>query len=349
MATAPTTLRYLDLSGYAFTGKSAVIDLIREFDGYTVAPFQFEFNLLRIQDGIRDLETALVDDWSPIRSDAAIRRFRRLTGRLAAKNTWTRPATWFQAVGWNYDAIFNGQFSPATERYWRSLVDASWRTEWPYPAGAMGSVELFGRKLLRQLRVESAFDFDYSLAAPPDFLERTREYLATLMAAFAQPGAHTVAMHNTFEPFNPARALRYFADARSIIVDRDPRDVYVAQHSYVPPGSHARPASYRPVAVSPEIFCRRFRLMRRMAARAADVPGRILRLQFEDVVLRYEATRARIMAFLGETTASHKRAREYFRPEQSAKNIGLWRSFPDAAAIAYITRELPEFCHEREA
>ena len=72
----PRPLRYLDLSGYAFTGKHAVIDLVREFAGYTVAHFQFEFNLLRIQGGIRDLETALSDDWSPIRSDAAVRRFR---------------------------------------------------------------------------------------------------------------------------------------------------------------------------------------------------------------------------------------------------------------------------------
>ena len=54
----------------------------------------------------------------------------------------------------------------------------------------------------------SAFDIDYSLAAPDDFLERTRDYLATLMAAFAEPSDHTVVMHNSMEPFSPTRALR---------------------------------------------------------------------------------------------------------------------------------------------
>ena len=235
-------LRYLDLSGYAFTGKHAVIDLMREFEGYTIAPFQFEFNLLRIQGGIRDLETALVDDWSPIRSDAALRRFRKLSQRLAAKNAWARPRTWFEAVGWNYDDFFKGQFSPTVDAYVRSLVEASWRTEWPYPAGEIGALELFRRKLLQKAGVRSAFDFEYFLTAPDDFLKRTRDFLQALLTAFADPGAHTVVMHNSLEPFNPSRGLRYLEDARCIVVDRDPRDVYVSQQRYVPPGSNAKPA-----------------------------------------------------------------------------------------------------------
>lgn len=346
MAASSPHLRYLDLSGYAFTGKHAVIDLMREFSGYTVAHFQFEFNLLRIQGGIRDLETALVDDWSPIRSDAAIRRFRRLTDRMAARNSWARPLTWFRAVGWNYDDYFKGQFSVATERYIKSLVQARWRTEWPYPAGEIGALELFGRKLLAQLRIKGAFDFDYALAAPGDFIERTREYLDALLQAFAAPDSHSVVMNNTFEPFNPMRAMSYFHDARSIIVDRDPRDVYVAQQTYVKPGSGAAPAPYRSVAASADIFSRRFQLMRKVAAESNDDPRRVLRLRFEDLVLRYDETLARILPFLGETKANHVMARQYFQPERSARNIGLWRTFSDQAAIRLITRELPEFCVE---
>jgi hypothetical protein len=342
----PRHLRYLDLSGYAFVGKHAVIDLVREFEGYSVPPSPFEFNLLRIQGGIRDLETALSDDWSPIRSDAAVRRFRKLARRLASKNSWMNPASWFEAVGWNYDDFFKGRFTPATEAYVRGLVEATWRTELPYPAGEIGALQLFCRKLLQQLRVPSAFDFDYTLAAPDDFLSRTRDYLANLMEAFAAPGDHTVVMHNSCEPFNPSRALRYFVDGRSIIVARDPRDVFVAQNCYVPPGSNTKPAPFRAVAATPDIFCRRFRLMRKVAARAPDDPQRILRVNFEDVVHGYDASLEKIMSFLGETPATHVRAREYFKPEQSAKNIGLWRTYPDQAAIALIRSELAEFCVE---
>jgi hypothetical protein len=319
----PRHLRYLDLSGYAFTGKHAVIDLMREFEGYNVAHFQFEFNLLRIQGGIRDLETALSDDWSPIRSDAAVRRFRKLARRLASKNSWTNPGSWFEAVGWNYDDFFKGRFTPATEAYVRGLVEATWRTEWPYPAGEIGALQLFHRKLLQLLKMPTAFDFDYTLAAPDDFLAQTREYMAILLEAFAEPGDHTVVMHNSCEPFNPSRALRYFADGRSIIVDRDPRDVFVAQNCYVAPGSSAKPAPYRAVATTPENFCRRFRLMRHVAMRTNEAPGKVLRIKFENLILNYEETLQLILNFIGETRVKHTFPKKYFKPEVSAKNIGI--------------------------
>jgi hypothetical protein len=86
--------------------------------------------------------------------------------------------------------------------------------------------------------------------------------------------------------------------------------------------------------------------MRRVAARSADTPGRVLRLQYENLVQHYEETLPQIMAFLGENPATHVRGRQYFKPEQSAKNIGLWRTYPDQAAIAFIRSELAEYCVE---
>ena len=65
--------------------------------------FAFEFALFRIQGGILDLETALWSDWSPVRSDAAIRRFRRLIRRVGVQNTIGDPRSWLTAIGWNYD------------------------------------------------------------------------------------------------------------------------------------------------------------------------------------------------------------------------------------------------------
>jgi hypothetical protein len=221
--------------------------------------------------------------------------------------------------GLDYEDSFKIQFASSTRSYSESLIDATWQTEWPYRAAEIGASELFFDKLKLKLRVPPAFGIDYSLAAPGDFLGRMRDYLATLIAPFAEPGDHTVVMHNSIEPFSPSRALRYFHDARSIIVDRDPRDVYVAQNRYVTPGSNSKPRPYRSVTTTPDIFCRRFRTMRKVAASAPDDPQRLLRVNFEDVVLGYDASLKKIMSFLGETPATHVRAREYFKPEQSTK------------------------------
>ena len=91
--------KFLDLSDYGFCGERAVFDLMRVMQGHYVENFLFEFLLLHIQRGLLDLRAALVEDWSPVRSDAVIRRFRRLERRWAAKNKWTDPCTWFYALG----------------------------------------------------------------------------------------------------------------------------------------------------------------------------------------------------------------------------------------------------------
>ena len=326
--------KYLDLSGYAFTGKHAVIDLMREFRGYCVPHFQFEFNLLRIQGGIRDLETALVDDWSLIRSDAALRRFEKLVKRLAGRNYWLGPASWFSAIGAGYDEYFHGQFSPLSKKYVEGLVEAAWHADWPYPLTDISAGELFFRKLLRQLRIRRAMDFNVRLSAPKNFLDLTKSYLNGLMAAFAdnQADIHTVVMHNSFEPVNPIRAARYFHDAKCIIVDRDPRDNYVAG------------LWYRPTALPPEQFIHRYRLYREAVGGRKEEDGIILRINFEDLVLDYQKTLEKILAFLGETSASHVSPKKYFDPAVSVKNVGIWKSYPKQDEITAIARELKEYC-----
>ncbi len=329
------TYKFLDLSGYAFTGKHAVNDLVREFKGYHVPHFAVEFNLIRIQGGIRDLETALVEDWSPIRSDAAIRRFKRLVVRLGWKNEWLKPKSWFSAVGWNYDAYYGGRFLELSREYIDRLVDVSWIADWPYPLAEISGIELFARKFLRlAFRVKRANDFRVCLAAPEDFLGLTRRYLQAVLASNVGPDMGTIVMNNAFEPFNPGRALRYFDSAKAVIVDRDPRDSYVAG------------LWYRPNRLPVEEFIRRFKFSRRVAGHCDRNSSRVLSLRFEDLVLDYKATVAKILTFLEESPEVHVREKEHFKPDESKKNIGLWKRHDDREAIDKIHHELKEFCYE---
>jgi hypothetical protein len=324
--------RYVDLSGYGFSGKHAVIDLLREFRGYAVPHFQYEFLLLRIQGGILDLEDALSRDWSPIRSDAAIRRFRRLVRRLGARNALARPRSLFEAVGWNYDAVYAGRFLALSEAYLERLVAATWVADWPYPRADMGGLELFARKVAHRLGFRRAFDVRVSLSFPADFVPITREYLDAVLSSNVPEGTTAIVMHNAFEPFQPQRGLRFFERAKCIVVDRDPRDIYVQQ------------LSHRPMAVGVQDFIARFRVFRAAAARFhADSPD-ILRLRFETLVTRYEETVGRILRHLGEAPEVHQHPRRYFDPAASARNVGLWRAHPDRAAIDRIHCELAEWC-----
>ncbi len=326
--------RFLDLSGYAFTGKHAVIDLMREFAGYHVPHFAFEFNLLRMQGGILDLKTALVDDWSPIRSDAAIRRFKKLVRRVGARNSRLDPRTWFEAIGWDYDRHFNHRFFALSQRYLEELVEVSWTAEWPYAMAEWSGLELFWRRLKRHLGFRDAYAVEMYLAPPDRFIPATRRYLRDLLSSVVAPDTTTIVMHNAFEPFNPQRSLDLFDSARCIIVDRDPRDNYVAG------------LWYKPTALPAAEFAKRYRVYR-LAVKSRQPPSdRVLRIQYEDLVLRYEESLERILDFLGEERAVHVRPRQYFDPAVSVKNIGIWKNHPRQEEIACIARELPEYCHD---
>ncbi len=328
------TYRYLDLSGYAFSGKQAVIELVREFQGYHVPSHEFEFLLLRIQGGIRDLETALVDDWSPIRSDAAIRRFRRLIKRLGTKNRWNDPRGWFAAIGWNYDDYFDRRFFELSEQYIAGLIDASWTQYWPFPLAEMNGLDLFASKLLGRVGIGSFIEREIYLAAPQSFLADTRRYLNELLSSNVDAVTTTIVMHNAFEPFYPQRSMRYFEDARCIIVDRDPRDSFV--------GMQRR----QPWAIPAAEFVERHRLMRQIAVRHADNSPRILHVQYEELLVNYDRTLESILAFLGEDPVIHVRPRQYFDPAESIKYMGIWKEYEKQDEIDLIYRELREFCYE---
>ena len=326
-------LKFVDLSGYAFTGKHAVIDLMREIEGYHVPHFQFEFALLRIQGGILDLEHALSGSWSPIRSDAAIRRFKRLVRRLGTKNAIAKPSSWLEAVGWNYDEYYNHRFFELSKQYLDRLVAARWRAPWPYVLAELSNGELFARKLKQKLRWPRAMDFEYNLARPEHFLETTREYLEALLSSNIAADTRTIILHNAFEPYDPGQSIKFFRNAKAIVVDRDPRDNYV------------QGLWYAPVATGVREFIIRYRLQRE----ATDYASRadVLRIRFEDLVLDYARSIDRIFDHLGEDRGRHVRPRRHFDPDVSKRNVGIWRGYKKQDEIRQIQAALGEYCDER--
>ena len=49
-------MQVVDLSGFSFSGKSALSDLLKEVDGIFVPPNDVEFDLIRISGGIISLD-----------------------------------------------------------------------------------------------------------------------------------------------------------------------------------------------------------------------------------------------------------------------------------------------------
>lgn len=326
----PSHFKFLDLSGYMFSGKAAVHDLIAELDGFSTPGNRVEFDLIRVKDGIADLESEILS-WSPIRADAAARRFLKLVEKIGVGGTrLSRLIT----PGFGYTERY-----PKLIQRSREFIDAisvaAWDMYWPYHLLDMSRSEIFLFKIKRKLLGQQE-NVRYRLVSREFFYEALEIYLHDLLSEGIDPDVfHTIILNNAFEPFDPTRYLAYFENAKSIIVDRDPRDIFVcANLSSV--GFNDQIAVYRRIAgaIDAQTFIQRIKTYRAHISNVAS--DRVLRMNFEDLVQDYEGTVDNIYRFLGVSSDAHVRRKEYFDPEKSSKNVGMWREYPDQQSIRMI-------------
>lgn len=350
----PTDFRFIDVSGVGNTGKSAVVDLLREVSGAWVPEYWFEFDIIRVPGGLLDLRHALVDDWSPIRSHAALHRFLDVADKMGRD-----PAAWdlpglMRSTSQRYDARFAGRFTAASRAFAESFVVGRYKSEWPYDALAESGPRRLARKIARRAGFRRRLLRDVRLVDGRDFDARARYYLSQLFEPLIEPGEDIVVLNNALEPFNAPPGLDMLAPARQIVVTRDPRDVYVSGLN-----AHAvRSADRALIAFDNDGLNKSFLatddldfFVRRFALYHAHLPAtpdrRVLQVRFEDVARQPEATTRRLFDFLDLTADRHARPGTSFRPDVSARNVGLWRQFSDRGAIAFIEERLaPYLVHD---
>lgn len=326
--------KVLDLSGYMFSGKHALNLLIKELDGYAVPEFDLEFNLLRVQDGIMDLEKALVDDWSLIRSNSAIKRYKKLIKKF--DGTYSKfPYFLFNFHTDYYQTMFKNKFSELSNQYVKNLTTASWQSDWPYPLYDMNNFESFSRKIKKRFGdKEKAYQNEYNLVDGENFYKYTKEYLHELLSNFDEVNnkTKTIVTNNAFEPFNPSRCLNYFADAKCIVVKRDPRDMYATGIDYAKMSHGDRI----------ENFIDRFLVQQRNTNK--NINKNILYLQYEDLILDYENTILKVFNFLEIDKSKHILKGKYLKPEESKRFIGIYKKIKNQDDIKLIEKKLKDYC-----
>jgi len=164
---------------------------------------------------------------------------------------------------------------------------------------------------------------DFRLIDRENFLERAREFTNGLLWSAVDPARfHTVVVHNSLEAFDPARNLDLYGNAKAIVVDRDPRDIY-ATALVIAPGQRDKLKRYLHICAGHNIdlFIRRFNVYRSNVRESRNV----LRIHFEDVVQDYDCSVRSILEFLGVEASAHVRRLQCFNPEVSRKNVGMWK------------------------
>lgn len=346
--------RFLDVSGVGNSGKSALVDLLREFDGVWAPEFWFEFDLLRVPGGLVELKTALCDDWSPIRSHAAVRAFCEVVDRMGVDPRWWDMRGLLRSSSQRYDRRFRGRFRELSRRFADSFIVGRYRAEWPYDDLDRSDSRRFARKLLRRMGFRRLLMREVLLVDGAQFGERATRYLQDLYAQLVPEETTWVTLNNGFEPFNPVPFLEMLQGSRQIIVTRDPRDIFVSGlNAYRVTGENRQLLASDNDGLNKSflatddlrLFTKRYRLYHEKLYRGED--PRVMHLRFEDLIYRYDATVAAVTQFLGIDREQHRRAGQAFSPERSAANAGLWRRYKGRAEIDYIECELGPYLIEQ--
>ena len=179
----------------------------------------------------------------------------------------------------------------------------------------------------------------------------TSNYVHKLFDNIADTEADNIVLNNSFDPFNPSVCLEMVENSYSIVVDRDPRDIYA---SLINNGTGFTPEYEegkglvelkRMIVGLNDIddFILRYKTIKGNVENISH--DRLLRIRYEDFVLNHEASKTLIFSFLGLTNFN-KKNKAFFNQDDSKLNIGLWKKYRDLPEIIKIEKELSKFCYQ---
>ncbi len=332
-------LKIVTCTGYGGTGSSVISDLLKEYD--TVKSMgDFEFSLTHEVDGISDLQHYIVDDFNRLKTTEALYRFKKLV----------------KSVSKHYSPFFNNRFDELIEQYVTELTDVKWNGFWHQHIRRTPPVMRYLTYIIPNIIWEFARKYirDNNGYEPPTKMRRqemilsygedkffyiTRKLFDRLSAELNTDGkAEYIVMDQLVPPFSTSRYLNYFTNLKIIVIDRDPRDLYLLNKLFWNEG-------WIPSDDVQE-YIKWFALIRSHQQFETENPKHVLRLKFEDCVLNYDETIQKIENFIGLASELHTRPKTRFNPDVSVRNIRLWEKIKKHKDdIKEIQVKLSKFCY----
>ena len=170
------------------------------------------------------------------------------------------------------------------------------------------------------------------------FLRLTKTYIDELFGSVC-PRDKIAMVDQILPPTNIKRYLRYFNDIKVIVVDRDPRDVWVLEKYVWKDGV----IPHEDV----ETFCKWFKYTRKHRETENLHTGNITFVQFEDLIFHYDETVSSLEKWIGFNPRDHIRPRTRLNPDKSIKNTQTWLRVNDVPMeeIHYIENELNQYLY----
>lgn len=320
--------------GYHDTGSSVVDDLLRECDNVAQGVAGAELRICHDPDGISDLEYHLVKDPHRLGSTLIIRRFIDYCKRYSRMTE--------KLVGDKWKNMYMNYINSLVKLKYKGWLDCDvlffpiWKKKYLW---FLTAINHFLPQKIKKQRWYNFFPNEesyYSSLTEEEFLSKTKVFIDSICEKMNPENKEYIVLDQFASSHNPCNACRYTDNLKVIIVDRDPRDLYIHDVKM-----------YKEHILAPEAldFAKQYRLMRREIIK--DDSSIVLRVYYEDLIYKYEETTKLIFDFLGiDPLVHHIDKKKYFNPAISINGTQLWKRFPQYAEdVQIISEELKEMLY----
>lgn len=328
-------------TGYMGSGSSAITDLVAEFEDCKNEFKSYEYVMLHCPNGLFDLEDKLLTGNNAIRSDEALRTFRTQMKKLYDKKFW-----W---VG-NYKNIISTDFMDKVNNYLNNITqlhyDGYWYTH--EEVNFKMFTKLIARKPFKIILKNKHFKpilkyndgMQISFIKPNEFYNFSKEFIYDVINTISR-GSKNVVLDQFLLPFNLFRVDNYFNDdTRVIVVQRDPRDVFILNKYIWAQNNFGVPMPYEV-----NEFCKYYKGMRE--SEKPTNSKKVLRINFEDLIYKYDETVKKVMKHLDFSEQMHINKKSRFNPDLSIKNTQIFNSSHKYdEEMKVIEQELKEYLYD---
>lgn len=330
-------IKFLLVGGYFYSGSSAVFDLLKEYeDVYAV---DSEIRFFTDPYGIIELERKLIDDWNWIRAAMAIEDFYDYSVKCARKKSYFPMARFGMGYTDNLNSdylkitkefidaltefVFDGDFYAfkAKDRYWRYVIN---RCRMGLEIYSKGKIRAHRKRMLR-----------FSHPNRKEFYDKVKQYNERLFFPYSNICQY-VMLDQAIAPRDLSKVNKYFNNGKMIVVDRDPRDIFIDTN-------RNGAVVYENTIEAGMNFVKLQKTTRENVAENEN----ILCVRFEDLILDYKVSVKRIETFLGLDSDLHKHIGMHLKPEISKKNIGMWKKESNSydQVFAVIEEQMREYLY----
>jgi len=319
---------------FGSTGSSAITDYLKEFDSIHVMD-AVEMTWLSAVDGIIDLDYHLNNPHCRTAdSICAIERY---------KDLCKKKFPLFEKCGIPREVV-----EKSVNDFLNAIILTSWKWEehtieqsrWKQLAVRfLDKTKYINKWQIKNRRQWEGFPYKdvYLSVKPEGFNEAVKKHINDVLYAFGAKSDEILAFDQLFPGNNPQACFKYFDDPYAIVVDRDPRDIYVFGKTVLLKGGagHIMPLN------NVKDFVVYYRVLRdNQPYKQKD--ERILLLRFEDLVYNYETATKNLRDFLH--LGDNPNPKSIFDPTLSMANTQVWKRYPEFQEdVKYIESELKDY------